>query len=212
MANTTTLPGDLVVNGNLRITGNLTPALERTSLAEDALQTFTVPMSAWRVFDAYASPLAATGGTDDLWLIGGAHATAAPSLQTADFGGNGAAAPYYARAEIPLPMEYVAGGAVTIRVHAGMLTTVASEACTVDVTVYKSDEDSTPTEVAITEVAQDMNDLTFADIDFTVTTPSSLSPGDILDVLLTVSADDDENLGEMYACIGSVQLLCDVKG
>ena len=52
--------------------------------------------------------------------------------------------------------------------------------------------------------------LVFADIDFTIT-PATLSPGDILDVRITVTADDDGDAGVMKACIGSVQLLCDVR-
>lgn len=142
--------------------------------------------------------------------VAGTHATNAPSLQTPDFGGNAAAAHYYARGELQLPWEYIAAGSVTIRLHAGMLTTVASEACTVDLVVYKSDEDQTSTGDLCATAAQTINSLTFGDIDFTITA-STLSPGDLLDVLIDVSADDDTDLGVMKACIGSVQLLCDVR-
>jgi hypothetical protein len=147
---------------------------------------------------------------DHLDSVGGTHGTSAPSLQTPDFGGNGGAASYYARGEIQLPWEYVAAQSVTIRLHAGMLTTVASEACTVDLAVYKSDEDSTSTGDLCATAATTINSLVFADIDFTIT-PTTLSPGDLLDVLITVSADDDGDAGVMKACIGSVQLLCDVR-
>jgi len=376
MANPTTLPGDLVVKGNVRITGAISPGLTRASaLASALLQPFTVPMSLWRPYDDYGKILEgiytdmtpgtgistgtgticehrvskvgglikteilidltglndgdtagdvigvdgdtanchigqitaalngtiiagrihclevpaggdvdvdfwgtvledtlaqdvaistgtnevqlidhgdwaanefdeltampgpgylylATGsqGTDadytggiflvELWgtpanenhldCVAGTHATNAPSLQTPDFGGNAAAAHYYARGELQLPWEYIAGGSVTIRLHGGMLTTVASEACTVDLVVYKSDEDQTSTGDLCATAAQNINSLTFADVDFTIT-PSTLSPGDVLDVLIDVSADDDTDLGVMKACIGSVQLLCDVR-
>ncbi len=149
---------------------------------------------------------------EHLDIIEGTFGTNAQTLQTPDFGGNKAVANYYARGEIQLPAEYVAGQSIEIRVHAGMLTTVASESCTVDVEVYKSDEDATSTGdlVATADVAQDMNSIVFADLDFTVT-PGTLSPGDILDVRLTVAADDDGDAGVMKGCIGSVQLLCDVR-
>lgn len=147
---------------------------------------------------------------DHLDCAGGTHATNAPSLQTLDFGGNAAAAAYYARGELQLPWEYIAAGSVTIRLHAGMLTTVASEAATVDLLVYKSDEDETSTGDLCATALQSLNSLTFADLDFTIT-PTTLSPGDLLDVLITVSVDDDTDLGVMKACIGSVQLLCDVR-
>jgi hypothetical protein len=153
-----------------------------------------------------------TSATKTLDLVGGTHGTNAPSLQTPDFGGNGAATAYYARGEFQLPAEYVAGQSVEIRIHAGMLTTVADQSCTVDIEVYKSDEDETSTGDLCADAAttDNMNALVFADIDFTIT-PTTLSPGDLLAVRITVTADDDGDAGVMKACIGSVQLLCDVR-
>lgn len=214
MASTTTLPGDLVVPGSIRLSGSLTPAIAKSNILELAeLQAFTVPMSIWREHDDYATVLDGTPVAGaHLGLVGGTHGTNTPSLQTDDFGGNGGAASYYARGEIVLPWEYVAANTVNIRLHAGMLTTVASEACTVDLVVYKSDEDATPTAAGdiCATAAQDMNSLVFADLDFTITA-TTLSPGDLLDVLIHVSADDDTDAGVMKGCIGSVQLLCDVR-
>ena len=216
MASPTTFPGDIVVSGNLRLTGNITPAMTKANVLELAeLQAFTVPMSIWRKADAaeYQTFLAgADQATDDLSLVGGTFGTNAPSLQTDDFGGNLQADPYYARGEIQLPAEYVAGQSIEIRFHAGMLTTVADQSCTVDVDVYKSDEDSTSTGDLCDDaaVSDNMNSLVFADIDFTIA-PATLSPGDLLDVRIKVTADDDGDAGEMKACIGSIQLLCDVR-
>jgi len=212
MANSVNLPGDLTVPGSIRVVGSITPAKTKaTILAIAQLQPFTVPMSRWREHDDYATVLDGTPvAGSHLGVVGGTFNTNAPSLQTDDFGGNGAASHYYARGEIALPWEYVAGSGVTIRLHAGMLTTVASEACTVDLQVYKSDEDSTSTGDLYAGAAQDMNSLVFGDFDFTIT-PGALSPGDLLDVMIDISADDDDDLGEMIGCIGSVQLLCDVR-
>ncbi len=374
MANPTTVPGDLIVPGSLRLTGALTPAKARSAILELAeLQAFTVPMSVWREYNDYATLLGVLGGTVpgtgisagvgticghsvsrwgglikteifidvtgltsgvtigdiigkvteanchigkitaavngtivfgqvtcletpaggdpniifystateatgtqdvaisgltgevaftangdwtgaiatpivvtalpgvgylymvdgggtaviytagqfliELWgtpenrleCTGGTYGTNAPSLQTEDVGGNGAATAYYARAEIQLPAEYVAGQSIEIRVHAGMLTTVADQSCTVDVEAYKSDEDETSTGdlCADAAVTDNMNSLVFADVDFTIT-PATLSPGDLLDVRITVTADDD-SANIVKACVGSVQLLCDVR-
>ena len=153
-----------------------------------------------------------TPATNTLKYVPGTHGTNAPSLQTDNFQNNHAAASYVARGEIQIPWEYIAAGSVTLRLHAGMLTTVASVACTLDLEVYKSDEDSTSTGdlVPSTTTAQDMNSDSFADFDFALTS-TTLSPGDLLDVEITVSADDDGDAGAMTACIGSVQLLCDVR-
>jgi len=151
-----------------------------------------------------------TPAENSLMIVGGTHGTNAPSLQTPDFKNNHAAATYTTRGELQLPWEYIAASSVTIRLHAGMLTTVASDACTVDLAVYKSDENSTSTGDLCATAATNMNDLTFADLDFTITS-STLSPGDLLDVKITVSAYDEDDTGAMKACIGSVQLLCDVR-
>ena len=370
MANPTTVPGDLIVPGSLRLTGALTPAKARSAILELAeLQAFTVPMSAWRGYDDYsmllgaittpgngissgvgticghnvsnrgglikteifidvtgltsgvtigdiigkvtladchigritaavngtivygritcletpvggdpniifystateatgtqdvavtgltnevaftangdwtgaiATPIVLTalpgvgymymvdgGGTAviytagqfliELWgtpanhlnSVGGTHGTNAPSLQTPDCGLNGAATSYYARGELQLPAEYVAGQSVEIRLHAGMLTTVADTTATLDVAAYKSDEDETSTGDLCATAATNMNSISFADIDFTIT-PATLSPGDLLDVLITVAVEDN-SANIVKACVGSVQLLCDVR-
>ena len=151
-----------------------------------------------------------TPANNALEVVGGTHGTNAPSLQTPDFKNNSAAATYTARGELQLPWEYIAAGSVTVRLHAGLLTTDSDQACTVDLTVYKSDEDSTSTGDLCATAATDMNTTVFADLDFTITS-STLSPGDLLDVQISVSADNDDDTGAMKACIGSVQLLCDVR-
>ncbi len=154
-----------------------------------------------------------TPATETLKYVPGTHGTNAPSLQTDNFAMNDTEVIYYSpRGEMPLPAEYVAGQSVKLRIHAGMLTTVADQSCTVDVEVYKSDEDSTSTGDLCTDaaVSDNMNSLVFADIDFTIS-PTTLSPGDILDVRLKVTADDDATPTVVKGCIGSVQLLCDVR-
>jgi len=150
--------------------------------------------------------------SQSLDYVGGAYGTNAPSLQTADFGGNSAAVAYYARGEIPMPWEYEAGESVTLRLSVGMITTVADQSATVDVEVYKSDEDATSTGdlCATTATSDNMNNTVFADVDFTIT-PTTLNPGDLLDVRLTATVDDNGDGGVMKGSIGSVQLLCDVR-
>ena len=144
--------------------------------------------------------------------VAGTHGTNAPSLQTPDCGGNGAATAYYARGEIQLPWEYEAGETVTLRVVAGMIGAVADQSATVDLAVYKSDEDATSTgDLCSTAATSDnMNNLTFQEIDFTIT-PTTLNPGDLLDVLITMTLDDNGDADLMRGAIGSMQLLCDVR-
>ena len=153
-----------------------------------------------------------TPATNDLQYVEATFGTNAPSLQTPDFGGNAVATSYYARAEIPIPWEYEDGETLTLRVSAGMLTTVPDQSATVDVAVYESDGDSTSTGnlCATTAVTDNMKNLVFQDVDFTIT-PTNVAPGDLLDVRITVTVDDDGDAGVMKGCIGFVQLLCDVR-
>ena len=93
-----------------------------------------------------------------------------------------------------------------------MIGAVADQSATVDLTVYKSDEDATSTgDLCATAATSDnMNNEVFQEIDFTIT-PATLSPGDLLDVLITMTLDDDGDADLMRGAIGSVQLLCDVR-
>lgn len=151
-----------------------------------------------------------TPATKTLNYVPGTHGTNAPSLQTDNCAMNDGAVAYYARKEIQMPAEYVAGQSVELRFHAGMLTTAADTTCTLDVAVYKSDEDSTSTGDLCADAAQSINSATFADKDFTITA-STLSPGDLLDVQITVTPNDGATATEVKACIGSIQLLCDIR-
>ncbi len=207
------LTGEVILLNNGNWSGaEATPIALTTLPGEGYLYMVTGTTEGTATYTAGKFLLELWGTPASLDYVGGAYGTNAPSLQTPDFGGNSAAVSYYARAEIPLPWEYEAGQSVTLRVAAGMITTVADQTATVDVEAYESDEDSTSTGdiCATTAISDNMNSLVFADVDFVIT-PTNLSAGDLLDVRLTVTVDDDGDSGVMKGCIGSVQLLCDVR-
>jgi len=209
MANPTTFPGDVVVPGNLRVSGSITPALARANiLALSDLEPFTLPWTLWRVHDALNTNLPGTAAADDLALIGGTFGSASPTLQSVDFGGTTTTA--YARAQIPVPWEYEDGQTVKLRFHAGMLT-IADDSCTLDVECYETDEEAGIGSDICATAAQDINSATFADFDFTITS-SGLSAGDMLDVRIKVTGTDaGDAAANITAVIGAVQLLCDVR-
>ena len=201
---------DVVIGGDMRLGGKITPGLDRDEvLAVAELQTFTVPWTLWRVWNAVATNLPASSASDDLSLVGGTFATGVPSIQTEDFGG--ASSVQYARAQIQLPWDYLTGQTVKLRFHAGALTTLPDTTCDLDVICYKSDEESLVDAGDIcATAAQSIKSLTFADIDFTIT-PTTLAPGDMLDVRISITYNDSGDLGTMVGCVGAVQLLCDVR-
>lgn len=212
MADQAVLQGDLSVGGNLRVGGTISPPMPKPSiLALALLQPFPIPLTDFRVWDALQTPLPGAGSSDDLGLVGGTFATATPSLRTQDLKAAGASS-NRARVLVQLPWEYQAGQSVRIRLKAGMITTVAGTSATIDCEAYK--QQSSPTDAIgsdlVTTAAQSINSLVFADMDFVVL-PTSMSPGDILDVRITTAVNDGASATAVIAGITSCKLMCDVR-
>lgn len=216
MANPTNLPGDLVVPGNVRITGNISPGMSKANvLAQVSLQEFPIPLTSFRVFDDMALLLPSAGALDDLGLIEGTHGTGTPTLQTDDHDSEASPQLNKARVLVQLPWEYVAGSSVTIRFMAGMITNVADQGATtsIDCSVYKQQDDpddAIGSDLCSTAALIAVNSLTFANQDFSISS-SGLSPGDILDVLVTTAVDDDATGAAVIMGISWAKLLCDVR-
>lgn len=212
MANPTSFPGDIIVAGDIRLNGKISPSIPKANLlALSELQAFPIPLTDFRVWDAMHTLLPGTPTTDDLGLIGGTFGSSTPSLRSEDLKTLGATNKR-ARVLVQLPWDYVSGESVTIRFKAGMITTVAGSSATIDCEVYKqqSDPDDAIGSDLVTTAATTMNSLVFADIDF-VLTPTSLSPGDILDVRVTCAVNDGASATAVIAGITSCKLLCDVR-
>ena len=185
-------------------------ALARAKLAQDTLQPFTIPLTAMRVHDAMATVLPGTAATDDLGLDSGTIGTEHPHLTAGDLKAAGATT-RHARFLVPIPAEYDTAETVLLRVYAGMLTTVADTSCTVDAVCYKADGDTTVSADLCATAATTMNSLTFANVDFTITS-TALVPGDWLDIRLSITCTDAATGTAVEPVIGTVQLLCDIRG
>jgi hypothetical protein len=154
--------------------------------------------------------LPGTAATDDLALIGGTFGTNAPSIQAGDLKAAGATT-RYARCVFQLPPEFVIGGTVQIRTHAGMKTTVADTSCVVDFSAYRSNlEDGVGSDL-VTTAATTINSLTEADKDFAVDS-ATLLPGDYLDIRMLVTCTDAATGTAVIPFIGSVEVLLDIRG
>lgn len=210
MATAMRLVGDLEVVGALKATEGLGTPLDRTYLKEDSLQPFPVPFTDFRVHDAIQTVLPGTSASDDLGLYGGTFGTSQPLIRTYDVKAAGSVT-LRARALIRLPAEYVAAESVKLRLSAGMVTTVADVAATVDVEAYKVGKDNSLGSDICATSATTINSLTFANKDFTITA-ASLNPGDVLDVRITIAVNDAATATAVIAAIGGVDLLADIKG
>jgi hypothetical protein len=186
-------------------------AQTRTSiLKQDALAIFPIRMTGFRVWDAIHTNLPGTAATDDLALVGTTFGTTAPVVTAGDCKALGATS-RYARFMVELPECYEAGETVLLSLSAGMVTTVASVSCTVDVECYKIDKITGIGSDLCTTSATTINSLVFAAKSFTIT-PSGLTAGDVLDVRLTIACNDAATGTAVTPTIAGIDLLCDIKG
>jgi len=204
------LPNGLFLDGPLTL-GSVTvqPGWDRTHLEQEAAAKYPIPWEAWRVHDAYQTALG-TAATDDLGLIGGTFGTGVPSIQASD--AKATTVTQRARAVLSLPPEYVTGQPVSIMFHAGMNTTISDGTATIDVEAYLSDKEGLVDGAdKVSTSATTINSLTLADKTFSLSA-GLLSPGDVLDVRVTIAITDSATGTAVIGWIGAAYLLCDIRG
>jgi hypothetical protein len=202
---------DVRISGTLAIKETGISAQTRASiLKQDALVIFPVRLTGLRVWDAFHTNLPGTAATDDLALIGGTFGTSPPVVSAGDCKALGATS-RYARFMVELPECYEAGETVTLSLSAGVVTTVASVSCTVDVECYKIDKIGGIGSDLCTTAATTINSLVFAAKSFTIT-PSGLTAGDVLDIRLTIAVNDAATVTAVTPTIAGIDLLCDIRG
>jgi hypothetical protein len=144
-------------------------------------------------------------------MITGTFGTAPPYIGTGDV--KNSTVTRYARVGYQLPAEYVAGQSVRLTLHAGMITTVSSGAATVDVECYKMAQDGSTGMGSdlVTTAATTIRSLTFGDKDFDITS-TALSPGDWLDIRITVNVVDSMTGTAVIGAILAAEMKLDIKG
>lgn len=181
-----------------------------TILKQEPNAIFPIALTSLRVWDAYATNLPGTAATDDLALSGGTFGTSPPTVTGGDMKALGATT-RYARFQVQLPECYDSGETVTLRISAGMVTTVADTSCTVDVQCYKLDKITGIGSDLCATAATTMNSLVFGNKDFTITS-SGLAAGDVFDVRIAIACTDAATGTAVTPTIASIDLLCDIKG
>lgn len=210
MATEVTLPST-TVQGDFRCTGNK-PEYTRSELQQETLAKYPISPTAWRVHDAPQTVLPGTAATDDLAIGGTTFGTDVLHVTAGDQKNNTSLNTRYARCFVTLPVEYVTGETVQIRASAGMATTAASDAATIDFEVYLSDREAAKTGSDLcTTSAQSINSTTFANKDFNLTA-TSLVPGSVLDIRMAIGVNDTATGTAVDATVGEVVLMCDIKG
>jgi len=194
-----------ITNGNISTGADIA----RSKLAQDALKPYTIPIHAFRVWDAMHTLLPNVAVDDDMALITGTPGTDVPTLQGVDFGG--VSTDEKCAFEFCLPAEYDAANTITLRLRAAMLTTISDGTATIDAQCYKSDRDGVASADLVATLAQSMRTLTPANYDFTIT-PTGLAAGDRLIFVLAFGGSDTGNAGVMISEISQVEILLDVRG
>lgn len=202
---------DVRISGSLTVKETGVSAQTRnTILKQDALAIFPVNMMDLRVWDAIQTDLPGTAAADDLALIGTTFGSTAPVISAGDCKALGATS-RYARFMVRIPECYEAGETVMLSLSAGMVTTVASSSCTLDVECYKIDKITGIGSDLCTTSATSINSLVFAAKTFTITS-SGLTAGDVLDVRLAIACNDAATGTVVKPTIAGIDLLCDIRG
>lgn len=223
-----TLSGDLIVGGDITVTGDI--ALDDVTLDDATIADLTVSTSA--VFPAGAIARAAlaaetgiyrqllqtlrtitglvldaTGGAALHKIVAGAYGTGTMELRGNDANNNTVTST--SSFEFILPPEYVAGGAITLRVNGKTSGAGTITAQTLDAEAFKVAADGTAGSDICATTIRTLTQ-TATDFDFTIT-PTGLVAGDKLrfniQSLVTIS---DTTTTRTH--ISDVQVRCAIKG
>lgn len=198
----------ILVQGDATIQGSILPKRTKSSILQQrSIEPFNVPFENWRKYDSFGEVLPTASSGDDLGLAVGTHGTGAPNLITAD--GDNADTTWYARQSVRLPAEYVGGQTVQLSLYAGMVGAVSDTLATLDIQAIKCNREGGVSGVELyTGSAVSVNSLTFAEATFSLT-PTTLSPGDLIDVQLAARINDGGTGSSVQIRIGDVRLLVD---
>lgn len=181
--------------------------LSRANLSQEDLVEYPIPLDNLRVHDAFQTLLPGTPLADDLGLDTRTYGTNTPVVKTEDLKSAGATT-NYARFRYVVPPEYVAGQSITLRLNAGMVTTVADTTAFVDAEAYR---EAAPAVDVCATAQQSINSLVAADKDFVIT-PTDVVVGDVLDIRVATIVTDGGGGAAVIAQINSIKMLLDIKG
>lgn len=208
---TARFPDGAIFEGTVTLADvTIKPGIARGNMAQQSLAAFAIPWEAWKIHNAFQTPLTGTAGTDDLGLIGGVYGTSTPSIQTSD--ADTTTVTQYARALLRLPIEYDAAQNISLKFRAGMKTNISDTTATLDVQAFRSDNEGLVDGAdKYAGAALTINSLTLADKTFALTA-GAFSPGDLIDVRITIAITDGGTGAAVLGWIGQSWLLCDVRG
>jgi len=164
-------------------------------------RVYTVPLTSIRENDLTALGTAASAAK--FGLVAGTHGTASPALVSEAANANSKTDT--CRLQFSVPGGYTAAQNLTVTIHAHVDTTPLTVACTLDVQAYESTGEKGISADICATAAQDINSATWADKSFTIT-GTDLVAGDVLDIELTVVANDTGGAVNKAAELGKIKI------
>ncbi len=189
------------------ITVSGTGGYARSSITEDALQPYRIPLAS--VLGADGADLAITETAGDFYRsIGTNQLLILGEVSNGTVGADTEVSVGWF--EFQLPPEYVAGGDISIRAGVDVVGAGALGTCTIDFSAYLQNKLTGAVGSDLVTTAATAISATEAYKTFVVT-PTGLVAGDLLIVKMTTSVDNT-NSTAIQAQISGLDVLCDIKG
>lgn len=179
----------------------------RSSLTEDALAKYRIPLSS--VLGADGADLAITETAGDFYRsIGTNQLLILGEVSNGTVGADTEVSVGYF--EFQLPPEYVAGGDISISAGVDVTGAGALGTCTIDFSAYLQNPTTGAVGSDLVSTAATAISKTEALKTFVVT-PTGIVAGDLLIIKMTTSVDNTDSTA-IQAQISALNVLCDIKG
>lgn len=184
-------------------------SMARSGLVPDLAKPYVLALTSWLVTGTGAGLGAAAGTPAGAFgLTVGVFGTNSPKILGE--AASGASKTNKMRCLFALPVEYKAGGNITVRVKCQETVAAAQVATTVDLSAYKCDKAAGIGADLCATNAQDVT-VVAANADFSLT-PTGLVPGDVLDIEINIVTNDTGGAHGTIAAIFDTEILLDVQG
>lgn len=184
-------------------------SMARSGLVLETAKPYTLNLDSWKVTGTGVD-LGTSAGTPSgaFGLTVGTFGTNSPKIVGEAASGNSKTNKM--RRQFALPVEYKAGGNITVRVKCQETVAAAQVSTTVDMAVYKCDKAAGVGSDLCATNAQDVT-TSAANADFSVT-PTGLAVGDVLDIEVNVVTNDTGGSHGTIVNIFDTEILLDVQG
>jgi hypothetical protein len=183
--------------------------IQTEQLAQRTNALVGIPLTQCRIASNLALNLPAAASGSDLGLVTGVAGTSFPIVTAG--GVKNTSGSRSLGFLFNVPPNFDVGESLTLRLRAGMQTTIASGSCTATVAVYRSNGDGASSANLYTGSPLSMNGLAPANIDFVLQSSGS-TPGHAMHCVVTIAYSDVATATAVIPAIFGITLLADLRG